>query len=99
MVSPAVAAPTKHVGSLPATSRVRPGRRWTSPRTVARAASCASASARTRVLELDASVVNRLGYHPVRLTDAGACTSCVLCARICPGRGVHRLRATTKERP
>jgi 2-oxoglutarate ferredoxin oxidoreductase subunit delta len=37
-----------------------------------------------RVLELDLSIVNRLGYHPIRLTDAAACTSCALCARVCP---------------
>ncbi|MFI5255130.1 MAG: 4Fe-4S binding protein [Candidatus Limnocylindrales bacterium] len=36
------------------------------------------------VLELDLSVVNRLGHHPVRLTDASACTSCAFCARMCP---------------
>ena len=36
------------------------------------------------ILELDVSMVNKLGYHPVRLTDAAACTSCVLCARVCP---------------
>ena len=36
------------------------------------------------VLALDPIVVNPLGYHPVRLMDAGACTSCALCARICP---------------
>lgn len=36
------------------------------------------------ILELEASFVNRLGYHPVRLTDATRCTSCALCARICP---------------
>jgi 2-oxoglutarate ferredoxin oxidoreductase subunit delta len=36
------------------------------------------------VLESDLAVVNRLGYHPIRLTDADACTSCALCARICP---------------
>ena len=35
-------------------------------------------------LALDGTVVNRLGYHPVRLVDAAACTSCVLCARVCP---------------
>ena len=35
-------------------------------------------------LDLDRSIVNALGYHPVRLTDSGACTSCALCARICP---------------
>ena len=37
-----------------------------------------------RVLSLDVNTVNALGYHPVRLTDAAACTSCALCARICP---------------
>lgn len=36
------------------------------------------------VLALDLTVVNRLGYHPVRLTDPRGCTSCVLCARVCP---------------
>jgi 2-oxoglutarate ferredoxin oxidoreductase subunit delta len=36
------------------------------------------------VLELDQSVVNALGHHPVRLTDPAACTSCALCARVCP---------------
>ena len=36
------------------------------------------------VLELDLSVVNVLGHHPVRLLDDEACTSCALCARICP---------------
>ena len=36
------------------------------------------------VLALDESVVNRLGYHPVTLTDAPACTSCAICARVCP---------------
>jgi 2-oxoglutarate ferredoxin oxidoreductase subunit delta len=35
-------------------------------------------------LALDTAVVNRLGYHPIRLTDAAACTSCALCARVCP---------------
>ena len=36
------------------------------------------------VLELEVSIVNELGYHPVRLAEAAACTSCALCARICP---------------
>lgn len=36
------------------------------------------------VLELDESIVNVLGYHPVYLTDAEHCTSCVICARVCP---------------
>lgn len=36
------------------------------------------------VLELDPSVVNALGHHPIRLTNAAGCTSCALCARVCP---------------
>jgi 2-oxoglutarate ferredoxin oxidoreductase subunit delta len=35
-------------------------------------------------LALETDTVNLLGYHPVRLTDAGACTSCAFCARVCP---------------
>ncbi len=35
-------------------------------------------------LALDQSRVNVLGYHPVQLTDASACTSCAICARVCP---------------
>jgi len=51
------------------------------------------------VLALDRSTVNALGYHPVELTDAAACTSCALCARVCPDvvftvyappKGAHR---------
>jgi 2-oxoglutarate ferredoxin oxidoreductase subunit delta len=44
---------------------------------------CVSACPRG-VLELDQSLVNALGHHPVHLTDPSGCTSCVLCARICP---------------
>lgn len=36
------------------------------------------------VLALDLAVVNALGYHPIRLLDAVACTSCAFCARVCP---------------
>lgn len=35
-------------------------------------------------LALDWNRVNALGYHPVELTDAAACTSCAFCARVCP---------------
>ena len=35
-------------------------------------------------LALDDTGVNALGHHAVRLVDAAACTSCVLCARVCP---------------
>jgi 2-oxoglutarate ferredoxin oxidoreductase subunit delta len=44
---------------------------------------CVSACPRD-VLALDATVVNALGHHPIRLTDPAGCTSCALCARICP---------------
>ncbi|HYM83746.1 MAG TPA: 4Fe-4S dicluster domain-containing protein [Candidatus Dormibacteraeota bacterium] len=48
------------------------------------------------VLALDPSVVNRLGYHPVRLTDPARCTSCVICARVCPD-AVFTVFAPVKE--
>ncbi len=48
------------------------------------------------VLALDLSVVNHLGYHPVRLTDPRGCTSCVLCARVCPD-AVFTVYAPRKE--
>jgi 2-oxoglutarate ferredoxin oxidoreductase subunit delta len=48
------------------------------------------------VLELDHSVVNALGYHPVRLIDPAGCTSCVLCARVCPD-AVFTVFAPRKE--
>jgi 2-oxoglutarate ferredoxin oxidoreductase subunit delta len=36
------------------------------------------------VLALDETSVNGLGYRAAALTDASGCTSCVLCARVCP---------------
>jgi 2-oxoglutarate ferredoxin oxidoreductase subunit delta len=48
------------------------------------------------VLELDPVVVNRLGYHPVRLTDERGCTSCAICARVCPD-AVFTVYARAKE--
>jgi 2-oxoglutarate ferredoxin oxidoreductase subunit delta len=48
------------------------------------------------VLVLDLSVVNWLGHHPVRLTDASGCTSCAFCARICPD-AVFTVYARPKE--
>jgi 2-oxoglutarate ferredoxin oxidoreductase subunit delta len=36
------------------------------------------------LLALDLTVVNALGYHPIHLLDAGPCTSCAFCARVCP---------------
>ena len=48
------------------------------------------------VLELDTRLVNRLGYHPVRLTDAAGCMSCAICARVCPD-AVFTVYARPKE--
>lgn len=36
------------------------------------------------VLHLDEQTVNDLGYHPAQLTDGATCTSCAICARVCP---------------
>ena len=47
-------------------------------------------------LELDTSVVDLLGYHPVRLTDPAECTSCAICARVCPD-AVFTVYAPPKE--
>jgi 2-oxoglutarate ferredoxin oxidoreductase subunit delta len=49
------------------------------------------------VLELDRSIVNRLGYHPIRLTDEAGCTSCAICAKVCPD-AVFTVYARPKER-
>lgn len=57
---------------------------------------CVSACA-PHVLALDESAVNRLGYHPIRLTDAAGCTSCAKCARVCPDV-VFTVFAPAKER-
>jgi len=35
-------------------------------------------------LALEETVVNVQGYHPVKLVNPEACTSCALCARVCP---------------
>ena len=35
-------------------------------------------------LELDPTRVNVLGYHPVRLVKGAVCSSCAICARVCP---------------
>ena len=35
-------------------------------------------------LQLDLTIVNPLGHHPVRLVSPATCTSCAFCARVCP---------------
>lgn len=49
-----------------------------------------------RVLALGVGVVNRLGYHPIRLIDPAGCTSCALCAKVCPD-AVFTVYAPRKE--
>jgi len=51
------------------------------------------------VLELETGIVNVLGYHPVRLTDAAACTSCAFCARVCPDGVFTVYAAPRREAP
>jgi len=48
------------------------------------------------VLAIDTGSVNALGYHPVRLTDPAGCTSCAICARVCPD-AVFTVFAPRKE--
>jgi len=48
------------------------------------------------VLALDTGIVNPLGYHPIRLTDPAGCTSCALCARVCPD-AIFTVYAPRKE--
>ncbi|MCU0483912.1 MAG: 4Fe-4S dicluster domain-containing protein [Chloroflexi bacterium] len=44
---------------------------------------CVAACAKD-ALALEATVVNVQGYHPARLVNPQACTSCAICARVCP---------------
>jgi 2-oxoglutarate ferredoxin oxidoreductase subunit delta len=37
-----------------------------------------------KILALDPKKINKLGYHPVTLTDPEECIGCALCARMCP---------------
>ena len=50
-------------------------------------------------LALDLGRVNVLGYHPVTLVDAAACTSCAFCARVCPDAVFTVWTASHEERP
>jgi 2-oxoglutarate ferredoxin oxidoreductase subunit delta len=44
---------------------------------------CVAACAKD-ALQLEERVVNVQGYHPVKLVNPQACTSCAICARVCP---------------
>jgi 2-oxoglutarate ferredoxin oxidoreductase subunit delta len=37
-----------------------------------------------KILELDESTVNSIGYNPAVCVDMSKCTACTLCGRICP---------------
>ena len=50
-----------------------------------------------RVLALDRGDVNVLGYHPVRLTDAGGLHELRLLRPRLPGRRLHRLRPSRRR--
>jgi len=49
-------------------------------------------------LALEETVVNVQGYHPVKLVNAGACTSCAICARVCPDCALIVLAPPKRER-
>ena len=37
-----------------------------------------------QILELDKTILNKKGYHPVSVKDIDACIGCASCARMCP---------------
>ena len=37
-----------------------------------------------KIVALDKTKINKMGYHPAGVSDKGACTSCAMCAVICP---------------
>lgn len=37
-----------------------------------------------KILALHKEKINMKGYHPVTITDEGACIACASCARMCP---------------
>ncbi len=36
------------------------------------------------IIAIDASVINRKGYHPAGITDQSQCIACASCAKMCP---------------
>ena len=36
------------------------------------------------ILRLNKQKINKKGYHPISITDEGACIACASCARMCP---------------
>ncbi len=87
-------------GSAPDPALIRSRSRPFSPLEIAvdRCKGCelCAAACPKGVLELDRAAVNRLGHHPIRLTDAQRCTSCAFCARVCPD-AVFTVLARPKE--
>lgn len=37
-----------------------------------------------KIMELDSSVLNKAGHHPVTCSDESACIACGSCAIMCP---------------
>jgi len=37
-----------------------------------------------KILQMQRTKINQNGYHTVECTDDGSCTSCALCATMCP---------------
>ena len=82
MASPAVSAPDLHDPLL----RVEPAQSLPLRIATDRCKGCGLCllACPHGVLALNETRVNLLGYHPIRAIDPAACTSCALCARVCP---------------
>ena len=50
-------------------------------------------------IQLDASYVNAMGYHPAKLVHPDACTSCAKCARMCPDAALSIFAPPAAARP
>ncbi len=48
---------------------------------------CVTACA-IHILELDEAVINRKGYHPVKVLAPERCNGCANCAVMCPDQGI-----------
>ena len=50
---------------------------------------CIDACPQENVIALDMSRVNAKGWNPIVMLDEGKCTSCALCALMCPDKVIE----------
>ena len=41
-----------------------------------------------KIVELSSEIINRKGYHVVKITDMEQCTACAICAVVCPDSAI-----------